>query len=168
MRAMTKKIKWTGPIGNPGAPGPTLVGEPDHTWQVRYKARLDEVAREAAIRREALQKIVDDATLSKLAELAGIPQKKRSAFYGLVRHAVKELWRGMDVKGSPVRRAQIMKALAEYQAALDKVRELLTPEYAAVQNLPLTNELRTALERDFVSRHGKCRTLTFIRRPRGI
>jgi hypothetical protein len=35
------------------------------------------------------------------------------------------------VQNKPVRRAQIMAALAEYQGAIDKVRELLTPEHAA-------------------------------------
>jgi hypothetical protein len=56
---MAKKTKRTGPIGNAGAPvymGPILAGEPDHTWQAKHKARLDEIAKEAAVRREGLQK----------------------------------------------------------------------------------------------------------------
>jgi hypothetical protein len=60
---MAKKTKWTGPlatsIGNPGAPrytGPILGGAPDPAWQAKYKAHLDEIARETAKRRECLQK----------------------------------------------------------------------------------------------------------------
>jgi hypothetical protein len=56
---VANKTKWTGLIGNPGAPrytGPTLVGEPDPVWQAKHKAHLEEVAREAAKRREGLQK----------------------------------------------------------------------------------------------------------------
>jgi hypothetical protein len=72
-----------------------------------------------------------DAALDKIAELAKIPPGNRTGFGRCIRADIGELWRGMAVPGSPLRRHQIMAALAEYQAAVAKVRELLTPERAA-------------------------------------
>lgn len=70
---------------------------------------------------------VEDNVLGELAEIVKIPPGKRSGFDRCIRAWVKELWRGMAAQGAPVRPAPILSELGEYQAAIQKVRELLLP-----------------------------------------
>jgi hypothetical protein len=77
----------------------------------------------------ALDKLA--SALDKLAELAQIPPGNRAVFGRCTRADINELCRGMAVHQPPCRRDGIVAALDEYQAAVGKLRELLTPEHVA-------------------------------------